>query len=798
MLRTALRIFRRSPWFTVTAVLTIALGIGANTAIFSIVNRVVFWPLPFDRPDQLVWLATWHADRGQYSKSSAWDYSAWRQRTNTFSDVAAYWDVAYAITGTEHPEGLIGWQFTPNLFAMLGARAALGRTFVPADGQEGRDTVVVLSDSLWRQRFDADANIVGKTLVLDGRQYTIVGVMPASFKHPYASAQLWTPLTLSASALVDRKQRAFRVIARLRDGVTRAQAEAELRALAEQQAREHPDTHQGWTVSVRPIRDFYVGDARPLLWILQGTALILLFIAASNVSSLVLVRASGRQRETAVRLALGAGRLDLLRLHLTEGLVLAALGGAAGLLVALWGIHVLPSLLASRVRVFSLPETATGWLDVRVLAVTAFVTMIAGVVFGLTPLLRRADMLGEALRTGGRGATGDRRTRLVRNAIVTTQIALSVALLVGAGLLVRSFVRLQDRAFGFNTRDTVTAQLLLPRDRYASAEASGQFLNQLVTAVTALPGVESAGVINTLPLTGFNALRPYGLPGRPPEERFGEFRIVTPNYFRTMAIPIRRGRVFDDRDRVGAQEVVVINERLARRLWPNADPVGHILSVGDFLTPSPKQIIGVVGDTRHHDLARDPEPEIYRPAYQAYWPFFGLVVHGRVDPNGLERSIREAAAHIDRAVPLSNFKMLDDLAATTWEWRQSSMALLAIFAVAACVLAFVGVYGVMAYNVSQRSREIGVRLALGARPRDVARAILSQGALLTAIGIVIGLTIATTLAGLLGALLFGIAPLDPSTFAVVTLVATIAGLLATAMPALTAARVDPTVALRGE
>jgi putative ABC transport system permease protein len=797
-MRTVFRIVRRSPWFIATAVLTIGLGIGANTAIFTIVNRVIFWPLPFDHPDRLVWLATWHADRGQYSKSSAWDYAAWRERTNTFSDVAAYWDAGYTITGTDRPEGLIGWQFTPNLFAMLGVRAALGRTFVPPDGQEGRDNVVVLSDGFWRQRFNADPNIVGQTLQLDGRGYTIVGVMPASFTHPYANAQLWTPLTLSANVLADRKQRSLRVIARLRDAVTREQAEAELRALARQQARDYPDTHAGWTVSVRPIRDFYIGDARPLLWILQGTALILLLIAASNVSSLVLVRASGRQRETAVRVALGASRRDLLRLHLTEGLVLAILGGATGLLLALWGTHVLPTLLATRVRTFPQPDTAAGWLDVRVLAVTALVTMIAGIVFGLTPLLRRPDTVGDALRAGGRGATGDRRTRFLRNGIVTTQVALSVALLIGAGLLVRSFVRLQDRTFGFSTREVLTAQFLLPRDRYASTEATGRFLSQLVRTVATLPGVESAAAINTLPLTGFNAMRPYGLPGRQPEERFGEFRIVTPDYFRAMSIPVRRGRVFDDRDRAGGPDVVVVNERLANRLWPGVDPVGQILSVGDGLTPSAKHVIGVVGDTRHHDLAREPEPEIYRPAYQAYWPFFGLVVHGRIDPNGLERSIREAAAGIDGAVPFSNFQMLDDLAATTWEWRQSSMSLLAIFAVAACVLAFIGVYGVMAYNVSQRSREIGVRLALGARPKDVARAILSQGALLIGIGIVVGLTIASTLVGVLGALLVGVAPFDPWTFAGVTLVAAGAGLLATAMPALTAARVDPTLALRGE
>ena len=798
MFRTAARTVLRSPWFTATAILTMALGIGTNTAIFTVVNRVVFWPLPYRQPNQLVWISSWHSERGTYSKSSGWDYAAWAQRGGTFEQVAAYWDRPYTFTGTDHPESLPGWQFTTNLFAMLGAQPALGRTFVADDGLPGRDNVVVLGDSLWRRRFNADPNVIGRTVELDGRPHTVVGVMPATFAHPYPNTALWTPLTVTGDILQDRKQRALRVVARLRDGVTREAAEAELQALSQQQARDYPDTHAGWTVTVRPIRELYSGGATRLLWILQATALILLIIAASNVASLVLVRANGRQRELAVRVALGASRFDLFRHQLAEGLTLAAFGGAAGLLLALWGTTVLPALLATQLRSFSLPETSAEWLDVRVLAATVFITMVVGIVLGVAPLVRRVDSPIDVLRSGGRGATGSRRTRIVRNTIVAGQIALSVALLIGAGLLLRSFAHLQDRSFGFRTADVATAQLVLPRDRYKTNEDVSRFLEQLVNGIRALPGIESAAAINTLPLTGFNALRPYGLPGQPAQERFTEFRIVTPDYFRVMSIPLRRGRPFDDRDRAGAAEVVIVNENVARRLWPGADPIGQTLMVSDWMTPVPRTVVGVVADTRHHDLARDPEPEVYRPAYQAYWPFFGIVVRTHTRADGLERSIRDIGGAVDRNVPLSGFQTLDDLAASTWAWRRSGMAVLTIFAGAACLLAFVGVYGVMAYNVRERSREIGVRLALGARPADVARTIFTQGALLTGIGTAVGLAISMALARGLGALLFGVTPVDPATFGAVALVTAAAGLVSTTLPALSAARVDPSTALQAE
>jgi putative ABC transport system permease protein len=797
-MRLIVRRLTHSPWFTAAAICTIALGIGTNVAIFTIVNHVLFRPLPFEDPDRLVWISSWNADRGQYSKSSGYDFHLWVQRSELFESVELFWDRAYTLRTENQSEALVGWQFTPGLITMLGTRPALGRTFAPEEGRAGREAVTIISDNLWRRRFDARPDIVGKTIELDGQQYEVAGVMPPTFAHPYASAQLWTPLAVSTSMLDDRRQRPFRAIARLKNGVSRERAEAELRAINDRVAREHPDTHAGWSVRVRPLRDFYVADAGSLLWILQGTALILLLIAASNVAGLVLVRATGREKEVAVRLALGASRTSLLKQYVAEGLTLALVGAGCGLVLAFWGMEILPQLLATRLRGLQLPQSPAGWFDIRVLLATALATAAIGLLFGVTPLLRRAGTLGSALAATSRSSTGDRRTRFFRHAIVALQVALSVSLLVGAGLLLRSFARLQERTFGFNTKGIVTAQLNLPRDHFGSPAQTSAFLERLATDVAALPGVQSAALINTLPLTGFNALRPYGLPGRPQEDRFAEFRIVTPDYFRTMQIPIRRGRAFDTRDRLGAANVVIVNETVARRLWPAADPVGQVIVAPDMLDPSPKTVVGVVGDTRHHDLAKDPEPEIYRPALQVWWPFFGLVVRTPLSTDRLERPIREAAGRIDRAVPMSAFQPLEDLADSTMAWRRGSMTMLALFAGAACFLSFVGVYGVMAYSVTERTREIGVRLALGARPRDVARAVLRQGAGLTAIGIAVGLTLSAFFARVLSALLFGVDPIDPATFATVTVVAIAAGLVASALPAAFASRTDPTVALRGE
>ena len=574
-IRTTLRALLRSPWFTATAVATIALGIGANLTVFSLVNRVLLAPLPYRDADRLVWIATWHSEQSRYSKTAGFDVDAWRQQTALFDSVQVYWDRPFTITGTDRPEGIVGQQFSPGHFTMLGTPAALGRTLLESDGDPARSDVVVLSDGFWRHRFAARPDVVGQPLELDGRRYTVVGVMPPAFAHPNGLTDVWVPVVLSRRELDDRKQRPFRVVARLRDGVTPARAEHALRALAVRHASEFPDTHAGFSVSLRPLREVYVGDVSTLLWIIQGTAAILLIIASANVASLVLVRASGRQRETAVRIALGAGPGHLLRHHITEGLVLAGAGGALGMLIAAWGARVLPDLLASA-RGVTLTTATDNWVDGRVLLAAVVATLAAAVMFGITPLMRGRDALSLSLRTGMKGATADRRTRAIRQAIVAGQVALSVMLLVGAGLLIRSFVSLQSRGFGFEPDGVTTAQLVLPRDRYATTGQSAEFLRQLVAETSALPGVQSAAAVNTLPLTGFNALRPHFLPGRQPaQERFAEFRVVTPDYFRTMTIPLQRGRVFDDNDRLGAQEVVVVNETLARRMWPGFESGGR-------------------------------------------------------------------------------------------------------------------------------------------------------------------------------------------------------------------------------
>jgi putative ABC transport system permease protein len=796
-IRLAFRSLARRPGFAVTAIVVVALGLGTNAAILGVVDRVLIRSLPYQDPERLVWIASIHKERGRYSKSSGWDFDAWRERRDLFDSVDAYWDRSVTLTGTTQPEALLRFEFTPTLIETLGVSPALGRSFVADDTRPESNPVVILSDSLWKRRFAGDGAVVGRTLQLDGRSHTIVGVMPAGFQYPMAGVQLWTPLTLSNSLLQDRKLFALRVVARLRSGTTRSHAQSELALLSQRFAHEHPDTHTGWTTAVRPLRQLHIGDAGTVLWLLQGAAVALLAMACANVVSLVLVRATGLARETSIRLALGARRLRLFREHFAEGLLLALAGGAGGLALAAWAAPLVRYLLSTRIPKLLVPE-ASHLVDARIVGATAAATVAIAVLFGVAPLLRMGEAAQSPFQRNTRYSTADRRTRMVRTAIIGAQIALSVSLLVCAGLLGRSFTRLHSRTFGFATDHIVTAQLMLPRDRYPDTARGGAFLEQLTSAIGALPGVESAAAINTLPLTGFNALRPYRLPGREEEPRMAEFRVVTSDYFRVMQIPVGRGRTFDARDRLGSAEVVVVNERLARRLWPGADPIGQTLLVPDALTPAPRTVIGVVGDTRHHDLALEPEAEIYRPAYQASWPFFGLVVRSTAGADTSERTLREAAASVDGNVPISGVRPFAEIADTTWAWRRSSLTLVGVFAAAALFLAFIGVYGVMAHSVAQRTGEIGVRLALGARPADVARHIIGQGALVAAVAIVSGLGLAASLARLMGSLLFGVPPIDPLTFAGGALVAFAATTLAAMLPALAASRVDPVVALRSE
>ena len=796
--RHAARLLLRNRRFTAAATLAIALGIGANVTFFSLVSAVLLRPLPYRDPDRLVSVSEWHEERSRYGKVSGADFQEWTNRATAFEDVGCYWDRGYTLTGSAPPESLVGWQFSGNLFALLGARPLLGRTLLHEDGQPGHDDVVVIGEGLWRRRFAASPAVVGQTLQLDGRSLTIVGVMPREFAHPSARSDVWTPLVLDPALLADREHHFLRVIARLRRGITLERAHPEMAGLAARLALEHPTSNAGVTVDVRPIRDLYVGDVRALLWLLQGAVFVLLLIACSNVANLILARAAAREREIALRLALGAGPGHLVRQFLAEGALLAVMGALGGLAMAAWGVQVVPRWLGQELGGLPTPDTVQGWISPTVLLATLAGTLALAASLSAVPLVRGLRASRGPLRSEGRGLTDGPRARRTRQTFVVAQIALSVCLLVGAGLLVRSFSRLQARSFGFRTERVLTALLSLPPDRYPGLPQSVSFLEQLLDRLRAQPGVEAVGVVNALPLTGQNARRPYEVPGRGERNQVADFRVVTPEYFAAMGIPLTRGRLFTDRDRDGAEGVAIVNEALARRLWPGEDPVGRPLVVPDMATPATRTVVGVVGDTRHDGLATDPRPEIYRPAYQAWWPFFGLAMRVRAGSPPPAETLRAALAGLDRELPVTDIRWLDERASDSVAWRRSSMALLGAFSAAALLLTSLGVYSVVSYAVAQRSREIGVRMALGAAPADIARTFLLRSIVLAGWGLAAGFCAAALVTGALETLLFGIAPLDSATYAGVACLTLLVTLLATLAPALAAARVDPTVVLRAE
>ncbi len=801
-LHQAVRVLRRSPWFTLAAVVAVALGIGANTAIFSVVNAVLLRPLPYREPDRLYAVESANLKRGGRDKVTGADFRDWRARNRVFEDMACYWGESHTITGTDNTETLIGWEFTPNLFPLLGTPPLLGRTFTAEDVRRGNHHVVVLSHGLWQRRFSGDPNVVGQAVQLDGQSYTIIGVMPAAFAHPNSRAEIWTPFRYNPDVLDDRRLHVLRVIARVRPGVSGEQAQREMDAIAKQLAQERPESNALWGVEVRPIRDLYSGSIKTALLVLQIAVLFTLLISCANVANLLLARATSRDREVAVRLAIGAGRLHLFRQFLAEGLLIAMLGTAAGLMLALWSVQVLPALFDAQLRQLVLPNDAWGWIDSAVITWTLGVAGAIALVFAVTPLLRGFGNLNDSLQAGSRGSTGAGRTLRLRNALAVSQIAFSLVLLAGARLLIRSFLQLQERPLGFRTDHLLTVFLPSLAARNASASQITPVLEEIEERVRSIPGVQSAGLISTVPLSGNNARRRYRLPGQPEapniETELAEFRVATPDYFRTLGIPLRSGRYFDRRDRAGGPAVVIINETLARRLWPNENPAGKSLIVPDMATPETREVIGVVGDTRHHGLDADPVPEIYRPAYQAFWPFFGLVVRTSANPSDQAKSVTDAIADVGKDIPIGGVRTMEQLAAEAIAMRRSSMILLAVFAAVALLIASFGIYSVIAYAVAQRAKEMGIRMALGASPSDVLKEILQSGALLGLAGLAVGLALSFALTRFLAKLLFGVTATDPLTLGLVSALVVVVAVLAALAPAATAARLDPAMTLRSE
>jgi putative ABC transport system permease protein len=796
-LRYAVRLLRRQPGFALVAVITLALGIGANTAVFTVINGVLLRPLPYADPDRLVTLLNGRNARlsPAFSPPNFVDVTT---QSGAFAAAAGFEPSTTNVTGLGDPQRLEGAEVTPAFFQVLGVNAHLGRTFADADSA-GDAAFVVLSDGLWRRLFGARADIVNQVVTLDGKPYTIVGVMPPEVAMP-RGAEYWRPLAFTPKELSDPSRGAQYVfaIARLKPGIDLAQANAAMATVANRLSADFPRTNQGRAMTAVRLHDRLVSNIRPALRVLLGAVMLVLLIACVNVANLLLARAHGRIREVAVRAALGAGRRRLVQQFLAESLVLGLAGGVVGLVVAFWSARALVALGPS-----SVPRLTEVTIDWRVLAFTLGVALTTSVVFGLVPALassgRRA---ARVITAAGRGSIGASGTAM-RKVLVTAEFALAVVLLAGAGLLLRSYERIIAVDPGFTADRVLTFNLALPAAKYGSTDAVTHFMADYLERLRATPGVESTAAAFGLPLTdGFNASSSFLKPGEADSENSPSIgmRVVTPDYFRTMKIPIRRGRFLEPHDDASTPEVVVINEEAARRYWPDQDPIGQQLRLGVRLVSGvrsgQKTIVGVVGDVKFGALDAPAPPEVYLP--HAQHPISDLTIVARTagEPTSIVPSARAALAAMDRELPMADILTMNDLVGRSIAERRFVMLLIGAFATLAVALAAIGIYGVLAFIVTQRVQEIGVRLAIGAAPGDVVRLFVREGVVLTALGLVFGLAGALAAAQALTSLLFGVNATDPSTFAAVAIALAAVAFVASYVPARRAARVDPMSALR--
>ena len=798
-LRYGVRMLLRSPGLTAAAILALALGIGANTAIFSVVNAVLLRPLPYRDADRLLSVyQVWATSPDEHDVLSTDDVVALREGAGTALKVAAYYSPSgFTITGTGEPEQVAGTQVTAELFDVLGTPPALGRAFLPEDDRPGAEPVVVLSHALWQRRFGGDPGVVGRSLTVDSRAHIVTGVMPKGFRFPRDSvADLWPIFRPERSD--SRPPYYIRTVARPRPEAGPAEIQGALQSVTRQIKEWFPDASNDWRLDAAPLKGELIGDARPALLVLFGAVALVLLIATANIANLLLARATARRKEMAIRAALGAGRLRLARQMVTESLILAAAGGLLGVILSLWGTDLLV-----RLGPRDLPRLYEVGIDLRVLLHTAAVTILSGILFGLAPAIRASrPELAPALNAGARGTT-DHAGRRLRSLLVVTEFALAVMLLSGAGLLIRSFLRLQQVSPGFEVGGLLTASISLPQARYPDGPARSAFFRALVERAESLPGVQTAAISMSLPPDLLVMTNPYTIEGRPLPPGTNPPAVaqllIGGDYFRALGVPLLRGRAFTEADVATAPEVIIINQAMARTMFPGEDPIGRRIQLGDPDPESPwVTIVGVAGDVKYTGLDKPPEPAIYTPYEQnLWWPTMYLVVRSSVDPAGLERAVRAQVASLDPLLPLGVRTMDDLLGRSVAEPRFRTM-LLGIFAATALLLAAVGIYGVLSYTVGQRTQEIGIRMALGARGRDVLALVLGQGMALAGAGVAIGLVAALALSRLLAGLLFGVGPTDLPTFAAVSLVMVAAALLACYLPARRATRVDPMVALRAE
>jgi putative ABC transport system permease protein len=795
-LRFGLRTLLKRPGFTLVTVLTLALGIGANTAIFSVVDAVLLRPLPFKDADRLVivYETTKAEARAFVSVPNLRDY---RDASRSFESFASFVPQSVNLTGTGEPERVVGAFATSSFFHVLGVTASRGRVLLPEDDAEGGGLVAVLGYEFWRRRFGADPGVVGRTLTLNGEPYTVVGVMPEGFDFSGSMPDVLMPAQKWPNYKVARAAHNSWVVARMKPGATREAAEEELRRLARGLEEAYPEDNRGRTVTVVGLHEQIVEDIRPALLVLLGAVALILLIACANIANLLLARGAARQKEVALRAALGASRARLLRQLLTETLLLALAGGVAGVVLAQWGVDALLALSPT-----SLPAPQGVHVDARMLGFSLALSLLTGLVFGIVPALQlsKADV-NTNLKEGGGGAVGEGRGRAgLRGAFVVSQVALSLVLLVGAGLLLNSFYRLLRVSPGFDPHNLLTMEYRVPKNRYPKGEQQWAFHREVVERAGRVPGVESAAVIRGLPFSGNGGSITYAVPERPAPPRGQEPKAlenaVDPNYLSTVGLPLIRGRNFNEHDTTDSPPVVLVNRTMAETLWPGEDPLGKRLEFPDVKTMA--TVVGVVGDAKQYDIAEQQRPQVYTAYAQNPHIFATLVVRSAVEPLSLTESVKKAVWSVDPEQPVWRVRTLEATLAQNVADRRFILSLMACFALLAVLLTALGLYGVISYSVAQRTHEIGVRMALGAQRRDVLRLVLRQGMLLTALGVVCGLGAAFALTRLMAGLLYGVSAADPLTYAGVALLLGAVALVSCLLPARRATKVDPMVALRYE
>lgn len=806
-LRYGVRMLARKPGFTVIAVLTLALGTGANTAIFSVVNAVLLRPLPYPEPERLMQIGRSFSSDDVNAATEA-QFLFWQEHNQSFEAMASFKGIGSGvnISGGNEPEYVDGLRVSAGFFRVLGVSPAVGRSFTKEEDRPGGEPVAILSDGLWRRRFGADAGLLGKAISLNSENYTVIGIMPPDFRF-IPSEELFVPLRTVPG--IQQSGYNYPVLGRLKPGVTREQALADMKRVAEEFRAEYPKQVR-WrdeTVNVLPYQERLVGDLRPSLLMLLGAVTFVLLIACANVANLQLARSAARQKEMAIRMALGANWRRIMRQLLTEGVLLSLAGGVAGLLLAAWGVDLLRSLIPEGM----IPRAAEVGFDLRVLVFTFATAIITGLVFGLAPAVQAARVdVNHSLKEGSRkGAAGAGRGRL-RNLLVVAEIALSLVLLVGAALMIRTFANLRHVEPGFDPHNILTFQVSLSGQKYDATAKVSEFYRRALESLKSLPGVEAAAVTSNLPLDRFLNL-PAEIEGKP--EIFSvEYRMITPEFFRVMKMALGQGRAFDETDTEGSEQVVIVNEAFAHQYFPNVNPIGQRMIISRSLGPeyadrTPRQIVGLVGDVKQFSLGTPAPPIVFVPVTQVpsalmlnvrQYVATNFVLRTAGDPLSLSASVKKEMLGLDPTLPVKNVRSMEQVLSKSIAHERFHMSLLGLFAGTGLVLAAVGIYGVISYSVMQRTHEMGIRIALGARGSDVLKLVVGQGMVLVLIGVSLGLGVAFAVTRVMVGLLYGVSATDPVTFIAISLLLSVVALLACYIPARRATRVDPMVALRYE